>query len=418
MTRDERFFLVMDDLAFGWLKNPALQKLFALINRDGEEVRVVGGAVRNALIGEPVSDIDCATTAEPSLVMDWARAAGIRVLPTGLDHGTVTLLIDDQAFEVTTLRSDVETDGRHAKVAFGRDWSTDAERRDFTMNAIYVDAEGRLFDPLARGIADAKTRCVRFIGSPEKRIEEDYLRVLRFFRFFAEYGRHYNNQDYRACVAAQKKLSSLSAERVGTEMSKLLKGQFALDALSEMHRGGMLPQILASVPHLSRFGRLLTLSSLLKMTPDLSLLMCTLCVEVGEDAQRVAKKLRLTNRLRDDMICLVDAARSIQTLSEESLQRLAYRYGKDMAVNLALLARVDRRVDTDLTELSMMLYNLDHWPLPIFPISGRDLLDRGMKPGPDMGEALSALEEIWIDSGFQVGRTELLTSKLRTLKAI
>ncbi|WP_319530387.1 CCA tRNA nucleotidyltransferase [uncultured Cohaesibacter sp.] len=412
MSGDKRLAFVGDDPAFDWLKLPQVQALFKLLNRDGEEVRIVGGAVRNSLLGMVVKDFDCAATAEPSLVMHWAHDADVRVLPTGLDHGTVTLLIDDMAFEVTTLRTDVETDGRHAQVAFGRDWSVDAHRRDFTMNAVYLDKDGCLHDPTGCGIEDARLRVVRFIGNADRRIAEDYLRILRFFRFYAQYGENFRREDYRACIAAQKSLSTLSAERVGVEMVKLVQGPFAMAALHAMHVGGMLGDVLGSVPRLSRFSGLLRLASSLRLKPDLSLLLTALCVEVEEDAQRVAKTLRLPNRIRDIMVRLVRGYRSVNDPSEAAIQTLAYLHGKEVATSMIMLAIVDRRLDPDLTELSMELHGLELWSVPDFPISGRDLLDHGMAPGPEVGSCLSRLEARWVKSGFALTRSELLSAKL------
>lgn len=170
-----------------WLAEPGLQALLAVLQQDGEEARIAGGAVRNALLGQPVADIDIATTVEPLETIRRVEAAGMKAIPTGVDHGTITVVVDGQPYEVTTLRHDVDTDGRHATVAFGRDWTRDAERRDFTINALYADADGRVVD-LVNALPDLETRTIRFIGDAEQRIREDYLRVLRFFRFFAWYG--------------------------------------------------------------------------------------------------------------------------------------------------------------------------------------------------------------------------------------
>ena len=395
--------------AFAWLAMPELQALFDLINRDGEEVRVVGGAVRNALIGAKVSDIDCATTAMPDQVMDWAHEDGIRAIPTGLDHGTVTLLIEGRSFEVTTLRSDVETDGRHAKVQFGRDWEADAYRRDFTMNAVYVDRTGRLYDPTGKGIEDAKAGFVRFIGNADARIAEDYLRVLRFFRFYAHYGQAFSDADFHACVAAQGSLDTLSGERVGVEMGKLLAGRYAANALHAMHDGGMLTALLRSAPRLTRFQRLTHLAEALRLEPDLVLLLTSLAIDVAEDALRIAAAWRLSNRQRDAMAHMARTVRTITHISEDIMQRLAYVYGKDLAIDLVLLALVRRQIKPDLTALSMMMRNLDLWEPPVFSISGRDLLERGMRPGPQLGAVLARLEEAWIDSGFLLSKRQLLS---------
>ncbi|WP_316860323.1 CCA tRNA nucleotidyltransferase [uncultured Cohaesibacter sp.] len=309
----------------------------------------------------------------------------------------------------TSLRADVETDGRHAEVAFGKNWQEDALRRDFTMNALYLDEGGRLYDPTGKGIADAKERRVRFIGQASQRIAEDYLRILRFFRFFAQYGRAFDQQDYFACVAAQKQLSTLSAERVGAEMVKLVTGRFAYGALEAMHKGGMLTSILGSVPHISRFARLQRLAKRLYMSPDINLLFAALAVDVREDAARLARVLRLPNRSRDHMMRMAQNVRTIRDVSEDLLQKLAYEHSKETACDLVLLAVVRRQLAPDLTDLSMQMRNLELWQMPVFPLNGRDLLDRGMKPGPNVGCRLAQLERAWVNSGFELSKRELLS---------
>jgi poly(A) polymerase len=210
-----------------WLSAGALAHVLAVLDHAGEEARVVGGAVRNAMFGETPGEIDIATTAVPDTVIERARAAGFKAVPTGIDHGTVTVIADGTPFEVTTLRSDIETYGRKAKVAFGRDWKVDAERRDFTMNALSVNRAGEIFDYVG-GLADIDARRVRFIGEPEKRIAEDYLRILRFFRFHAIYGAGPPDPDgLKACIAAREGLGHLSRERIRMEMMKLLRAAHA-----------------------------------------------------------------------------------------------------------------------------------------------------------------------------------------------
>ena len=203
-----------------WLRSGPAARVLGLLNADGEEARVVGGAVRNALLGVPIVDIDVATTAVPNEVLRRAKAAGIKSVPTGIEHGTVTLVADGQPFEVTTLREDTETFGRKAKVAFGRDWVGDAHRRDFTINALSADLDGVVHDYVG-GLADIAERRVRFIGDPKQRIEEDYLRILRFFRIHAAFGAgEVNREGYLACIGARAGLASLSAERVRMEIVK------------------------------------------------------------------------------------------------------------------------------------------------------------------------------------------------------
>src|SRR6476646_668062 len=232
-----------------WLTSGPAARVLGLLNGDGEEARVVGGAVRNALLEIPTGDIDIATTAVPDEVMRRAKAAGIKSVPTGIDHGTITLVIDSQPYEVTTLREDTETFGRKAKVAFGRDWVKDAERRDFTMNGLSVDANGVVYDYVS-GIADAKARRVRFIGDPDQRIAEDYLRILRFFRIHAAFGAGEPDRDgYFACIRGRAGLATLSAERVRMEMLKLLVASGASAATLAMADAGLLQALIGGVAY-------------------------------------------------------------------------------------------------------------------------------------------------------------------------
>ena len=246
-----------------WLREGALAKLLAVLDRDGEEARVVGGAVRNALLGEPPGDFDIATTALPREVARRAAAAGFKPVPTGIDHGTITVVIGGRPFEVTTLREDVETDGRHAKVAFGRDWKRDAERRDFTMNALSVGRDGAIHDHVG-GLADAAARRVRFIGDPAQRLAEDYLRILRFFRFHAAYGHGAPDPaSLHACIAARAGLDTLSRERVRMEVMKLLVTPHAVATLAVMAETGLLGNVLAGVPLLASFANVVKLEAAL-----------------------------------------------------------------------------------------------------------------------------------------------------------
>src|SRR6266404_5564793 len=229
---------VLDDAP--WLKSGPTARVLQLLNGNGEEARVVGGAVRNALLKVPTGDIDIATTALPDEVMRRAAAAGLKTVPTGIEHGTVTLVVDAHPFEVTTLREDVETFGRKAKVVFGRDWRRDAERRDFTMNALSLARDGTIHDHVG-GLADLEARRVRFIGDPATRIAEDYLRILRFFRFHATYGRGVPDPaGLAACIAAREGLSHLSRERVRMEIVKLLLAPHVVPTLAVMTEAGLL----------------------------------------------------------------------------------------------------------------------------------------------------------------------------------
>src|SRR3979411_2538010 len=243
---------VLDDAP--WLKSGPTARVLQLLDGNGEEARVVGGAVRNALLRIPIGDIDVATTALPTEVIRRAKAAGIKSVPTGIEHGTVTLVVDSQPFEVTTLREDTETFGRKAKVAFGRDWVRDAERRDFTINGLSVDADGRVHDHVG-GLADIAAKRVRFIGDAGQRIAEDYLRILRFFRMHAAYGSgEPDRAGYLACIGGRPRLSSLSAERVRMEMLKLLIAEGAAVAVEAMAGAGLLLPIFGGVAYTGTFA--------------------------------------------------------------------------------------------------------------------------------------------------------------------
>src|SRR6516225_2607432 len=276
-----------------WLRNPALVRVLAMLNSDGEEARVVGGAARNALMGLPLSDIDIATTALPDEVLRRAAAAGLKAVPTGIDHGTITLIADGTPFEVTTLRQDVETFGRKAKVAFGRDWKVDAERRDFTMNALSISADGVVHD-YVDGLADLKARRVRFIGDPARRIAEDYLRILRFFRFQASYAHGAPDAaGLHASIVARDGLRTLSRERVRAELMKLLIAPFAVPTLAVMAEAGFAAPLLGGVALLASFANMIKVEEAAASAPDPVRRLGALAVFITEDAERLREKLRL-----------------------------------------------------------------------------------------------------------------------------
>src|ERR1700737_30360 len=269
---------VLDDAP--WLKSGPTARVLQLLNGNGEEARVVGGAVRNALLKIPTGDIDIATTALPAEVIRRAKAAGIKSVPTGLEHGTVTLVVDAQPFEVTTLREDTET--------VGRDWVSDAERRDFTINGLSVDADGVVHDHVG-GLDDIFAKRVRFIGDPNQRIAEDYLRILRFFRIHAAYGAgEPDRAGYLACIAARAGLATLSAERVRMEMLKLMVAQGAPGAITAMADGGLLLPFFGGVAYTGPFAAMISAEHLLGLKPDPVRRLGALAVAVTEDAKRVA----------------------------------------------------------------------------------------------------------------------------------
>ena len=268
-----------------WLRSGATARVLGLLNGNGEEARVVGGAVRNALLKIPIGDIDIATTALPAEVMRRAKAAGIKRVPTGIDHGTVTLIIDAHPFEITTLRQDTETFGRKAKVAFGRDWIADAERRDFTINGMSVDAAGVVHDHVG-GLEDIGVKRVRFIGDPDRRIAEDYLRILWFFRIHAAFGAgEPDRAGYRACIRARAGLAQLSAERVRMEMLKLMIAEGAVVAITAMADAGLLLPIFGGVTYIGPLATMVSAERSLGFKPDPVRRLGALAVAVTEDAR-------------------------------------------------------------------------------------------------------------------------------------
>ena len=271
-----------------WLQEAPLKDLLAVLDGAGEEARVVGGAVRNALLAEPVGEIDIATTALPPEVMRRAEVAGFKAVPTGIEHGTVTVVAHGRPFEVTTLREDVETFGRHAKVAFGRHWRRDAERRDFTMNALSLARDGTVYDYVG-GLADVEARRVRFIGDAATRIAEDYLRILRFFRFHAAYGEGaLDPAGVAACIAGRAGLDQLSRERVRAELIKLLPARHAVPVLAAMTESGLLDRVLGGVPLLASHANMRKLEAALALAPDPVRGLGALGVSTVEDAERRA----------------------------------------------------------------------------------------------------------------------------------
>ena len=401
-----------------WLMAPALQRLLALLSEGGEQARVAGGAIRNTLLGEAVGDVDIATTCLPDETVARAERGGYKAVPTGYEHGTITVVADSAAYEVTTLRADIETDGRRARVRFGRDWQADAERRDFTINALYADADGRIVD-LVGGLTDIDSRTVRFIGDAEARIREDYLRILRFFRFFARYGSgRPDAAGLKACARLKQGLDTLSAERVWSELKSLLAAEDPSRALLWMRQAGVLTAIL---PESEKWG-IDAIHGLVRAERDLGWSaepLMRLAAIVPPDAPRMAalaQRLKLANAERDRLVAWAATPQIDHTASETELARLAYRAGRagfDDRLRLALASARARAFTDDTAMIEAGGYYrlkkfLDGWTMPEFPLGGADLIAIGIPAGPKMGNALRDLEEIWIDSGFVLDRDALL----------
>ena len=385
-----------------WLSAGALPRLLGVLDGNGEEARVVGGAVRNALLGMPIAEIDVATTAVPDEVVKRVTAAGFKPVPTGIEHGTVTVVIDKQPFEVTTLRKDIETDGRHAKVAFGRDWKTDAERRDFTINALSATRDGAVYDYVG-GLDDLSARRVRFIGDANKRIAEDYLRILRFFRFHAAYGTsdHPDAEGIAACIASREGLSQLSRERVRMELMKLVVAPHAVPTLISMTDAGLLLRVLGGVSYLASFENIAKVEAAIGAAPDPARRLCALAVMVAEDAERLWQKLRLTNNEHERLASMAEGWRRISPgFGEQGARALLYRLGPEAFTDHALLGWA-RSQASDHDENWRALATLpQRWSAPVFPLKAADFIKRGVEKGPALGAALAAAEKAWIAAGF------------------
>ncbi len=383
-----------------WLSTGPLAHVLAVLDHAGEEARVVGGAVRNALFGQQPGEIDIATTALPGAVIERARAAGFKAVPTGIDHGTVTVIADGMPFEVTTLRADVETYGRRAKVAFGRDWKVDAERRDFTMNALSINRAGEIFDYVG-GRADIEARRVRFIGDARRRIAEDYLRILRFFRFHATYGSGPPDPDgLAACIAGRAGLEQLSRERVRMELMKLLVAPHAAPTLAVMAEARLLAAVLGGVPVLASFENTCKVEAAAGVAADAARRLGALGVSVVEDAARLWQRLRLTNSEHARLLSIAEGWSSIAPGDEAAARALLYRIGPDRFIDRVLIAwarspagAADERW-RDLASLPA------RWTAPKFPLKARDFIKRGLEKGPKLGAALAAAENAWIATGF------------------
>ena len=377
-----------------WLKRPEAQRLFALLDGAQGRTRAVGGIVRDTLldIDRGGTDLDLATELTPDEVMARAQRAGIGSYPTGIAHGTVTLKLDSLVAEVTTLREDVATDGRHAVVRFGTDWRRDAERRDFTLNALYAGMDGRLYDPL-EGLADCLAGQVRFIGDPATRIREDRLRVFRFFRFSASHGgERFDPEGLAACAAAAGTLDRLAAERIGAEMRRMLDLPRIANTLRQMREAGVIDLGEASVELLHRHERQVSRP---RFVERLALLFSRHPPAALQEMWRLSKDdLRVGGAVLEVALLLIDFR----------LHEAAFRHpgmlgsGLDVAATLAHWSEAGRGAVRD---------QLEQIEVPRFPLTGDDLVAAGLS-GPSVGSALTRLEKLWIESGFALDRESLL----------
>ncbi len=368
--------------------------------------RFVGGCVRNALLGEPVADVDIATQLTPDRVEQVMRAAGIAVHPTGIEHGTLTVVADHMPFEVTTLRRDVETDGRRAVVAFTQDWAEDAQRRDFRMNALYVDRDGVVHDPTGGGLDDVAARRIVFVGDADTRIREDYLRILRFFRFQAWYGRAAPDATgLDACGRLRAGLAGISSERIWMETKKLLAAPQPMPSLRAMETSGVLAQLFPEAKGLALLDRLVTLARDGDVPADPMQRMLALFWKDARAVDAVVVRLKMSNDERDRLRWAARDETALDTASLPEVRAAIYRKGAQVVKDRAVLVWAgsgDARWRAVLAEA-------ESWAPPAMPLNGADLLAAGFESGPELGQALKKAEEAWISSDFALGRDELLS---------
>ena len=401
-----------------WLKRPGLQKLFDILAGDGEETRVNGGAVRNSILGEVINDVDLSTTLVPEDVLKRLEKAKIKAIATGLSHGTVTAVIDSRPYEITTLRSDLETDGRHAVVEFGRSWLDDARRRDLTMNGLYCDRDGVIFDPLD-GYDDVVRRNVRFIGDAAERIKEDYLRILRFFRFFAQYGNgRPDAEGLKACGRLKKGILTLSVERVWMELKKILGVRDPSRAILWMRTTGVLT---VALPESENWG-IDFVTDLIGAEQDLGWpmdVMARLQIMLPPNNDRMealSARLKFSRAEKNRMLEWVNAQLPHSEADNTALEKLLYRYGaqgvfdriRNEIVRQRHIARDDERALLKADKFVKLLALASKWERPKFPVRGKDLIESGGERGPQMGEQLKMLEQKWVESGFSLKKSELL----------
>jgi poly(A) polymerase len=387
-----------------WMKRGDTRAVIAALERAGGEgcARFVGGCVRNALLGREVVDVDIATTLNPDAVNAALIAAGLSAHPTGAAHGTITAVAEGRPFEITTLRRDVETDGRHAKVEFTDDWGADAARRDFTLNALYADPDGRLYDPTGAGIADLRAGRIVFVGDPATRIDEDALRILRFFRFIAWYGAgEPDAAGLAACAERRGLVETLSAERVGKEFLTLLAAEDPRCAVRLMAASGVLSLILPAASGLERFDALVEIESTLLFSEDPLLRLAALLPADPAAGRETAERLRLSNAERDRLIAALGTEPPLTSwMSPREMRRLVYQLGTEVFCDRVMLAWAASPRPAASVQWRALLPMARSWRRPKLPLSGEEVVAAGAPRGPMVGAVLREVESWWVDNDF------------------
>jgi poly(A) polymerase len=401
-----------------WLIHPATVAVMAALTAAGGEdcARFVGGCVRNAILGAPVRDIDIATILTPPRVTAALAAAGLKAIPTGIDHGTVTAVAKGRTFEITTLRRDVETDGRRAVVAFTTDWAEDAARRDFRLNALYADAAGAIFDPTGEGLNDARAGAIVFVGDAATRIREDALRIPRYFRFLAWYGRgEPDPAAIAACREGRDLLAGLSAERVGHEMLRLLEADDPRAAVRLMAQTGVLGLLIPAATGLERFDALVAIETGQLFTSDPLPRLAALLPNDAEAALSTARALRLSNAQRDRLVAALGTQPPLTSwMSPRQVRQTIYRLGRDVFRDRIMLAWAASDRPAATVQWRALLPMAQSWTPPRLPLTGEEVIAAGVPPGPLVGAVLREVESWWIDNDF----TDDKLSVVERLKAV
>ncbi len=390
-----------------WMREPATLSVVEALRGGGRSARFVGGCVRDTLLGRPVQDVDIATPEPPANVLKLLGDAGMKVIPTGLDHGTVTAVSDGHHFEITTLRADVETYGRHARVAFTDDWEADAWRRDFTVNALYADPDGTVYDPTG-GLRDLDDRRIRFVGNPDQRIEEDALRLLRFFRFHALYGKGEPDAEaLAACAAAAEKVGILSGERVSAELQRLLSAPDPVPVVTVMAETGVLDHVIENVGPVAPLAATVRVETQRREVDPLRRA-AVLLLGKKPAAERLAARLRLSRAKSKRLVAIAGDGFAVDPGTDDlALRHLLFHYGHDrladrIIVNWAMTAGADT------AEWEALLARAAGLAVPRFPLRGADALDLGVPPGPIVGDILDEVAAWWEDGDFNADRAAAL----------
>ncbi|MGI8944008.1 MAG: CCA tRNA nucleotidyltransferase [Qipengyuania sp.] len=372
-----------------WTRRESLGRLVVALGAD--QVRWVGGCVRDTWLGLEAQDIDAATRHPPARVIDRCKEAGIRIVPTGIDHGTVTAIFEDGNVEITTLRRDVATDGRHATIAFSEDWRDDAARRDFTINALYTHPETLEISDYFGGLEDLAARRVRFIGDPATRIREDHLRILRYFRFATRFADDWDADATAACSALAPTLKGLSRERVGWELQRLLSLPDPSPTVAKMRELGVMQEVLPECGRreVARLGELIAAEKEAGIAPDTMRRLAALLPAISSVAEAVSARLRLSRQQRSRLTCVAER----DNRDGENPRALAYDVGKECAIDRLLLQGADTG-------------RLAGWEAPRFPLKGGQLIAAGLEPGPQVARRLQAIEREWVRRGFPDVRPE------------